>query len=88
MNFTKIKDGIKEAIKISGYSRTANELLNLSDYQLEDLGLSRGLLEQGYSAYPWRVEAKSQDIPDNVTEFIATKKVVDTQIKTRRPRAA
>lgn len=69
MIFSKIKNGLKEALIVSGYSRTAKELSLLSDRQLADLGISRGLLKLGASAFPWREEVESQMIPDNVTNF-------------------
>jgi len=69
MIFSKIKDSISEAFMISSYARTAEELLNLSDKQLADIGISKTLLEQGASAYPWRAEVVAEEIPDNVTNF-------------------
>ena len=69
MIFSKIKSGLKEAIIVSGYTRTAKELSFLSDRQLADLGISRELLNLGASAYPWRAQIDEQVIPDNVTSF-------------------
>lgn len=69
MIFSKIKSGLKEAIIVSGYTRTAKELSFLSDRQLADLGISRELLSLGAKAYPWRAEVIEQVIPDNVTNF-------------------
>jgi len=69
MIFTKLKNSVSDALIFAGYSRTAIELLNLSDDQLSGMGISRTLLEQGASAYPWRVEVKSQGVSDNVTEL-------------------
>lgn len=69
MSLKRIINSIKEAFIVSGYSRTAIALLQLSDRQLEDLGISRDLLKRGYAAYPWRVEAESQAIPDNVSSL-------------------
>ncbi len=88
MNFTKIKKSIKEAFMISGYSRTAIELLKLSDRQLEDIGISRALLKKGYTAYPWREEVLDQVIPDNVSSLNTAKKVANSPILSRAPRAA
>jgi uncharacterized protein YjiS (DUF1127 family) len=36
-------------------NRAAKELLQLSDKQLTDIGLCRGKLFQGASAYPWKL---------------------------------
>ena len=69
MIFTKIKNKIIEAQKIAGYSRTAKELLKLSDRQLEDIGFSRALLMRGVSAYPWREQEITHVITDNVTNI-------------------
>ncbi len=88
MIFTKIKNRIKEAFIISGYSHTARELLKLSDRQLADIGISRALLQRGYSAYPWREEAVTQVIPDNVSNLNATKIVAQTPIMPQTTKAA
>lgn len=69
MNFKKIMNGINEAFLVSGYSRTAMELLQLSDKQLADLGVSRALLKCGYSAYPWRVEAQDDKPANNISQI-------------------
>ncbi|MBK8451948.1 MAG: DUF1127 domain-containing protein [Thiofilum sp.] len=37
------------------YAYTRQQLLRLDDYVLADLGISRELLEQGISAFPWKV---------------------------------
>ena len=88
MIFTKIKNRIKERLIISGYSRTAKELLKLSDRQLDDIGFSRVLLQRGYSAYPWRLEAVNHVIPDNVSNLNATKTVAQTPIMPQPRKAA
>ena len=88
MIFTKIKNRIKEAFIISGYSRTAKELLELSDRQLEDIGFSRALLKRGVSAYPWREESLIQVIPDNVSNLNTTKIVAQTPIMPQTKKAA
>lgn len=36
-------------------NRTLRNLSQLSDSQLEDIGVSRELLAQGVRAYPWRI---------------------------------
>ena len=90
MNFN-IKNRIKEAIVASGYSRTANLLLKLSDAQLADIGVSRALLNKGFHAYPWRVEAQAQVIPDNVSQFHVAKPattVNETAVMQQTPKAA
>jgi len=43
--------------------RTRNTLLTMSERQLEDAGISRALLLEGISQWPWRAEQL-----DNVTE--------------------
>lgn len=37
------------------YAYTRQQLLRLDDYVLADLGISRELLEQSISAFPWKV---------------------------------
>jgi len=88
MNFTKIKRSLKEAFIRSGYSRTAIELLKLSDRQLDDIGVTRALLQKGHSAYPWRAEALDQVIPDNVSSLNTAKKEANSPILSRASRAA
>ena len=88
MIFTKIKNRIKKALLVSGYSRTAKELLKLSDRQLDDIGFSRALLKQGVSAYPWREEEITHLMTDNVTNIDFPETVVHTPIMPRRPKAA
>ena len=63
----------------------------LSDRQLADIGISRVLLRQGYSAYPWREETVAQIIPDNVSQLNATNTanvINETQVMPRAPKAA
>lgn len=88
MILTKVKNKISGFFKAVGYSRAAGELLKLTDKQLEEVGISRKLLEEGYSAFPWREEAKNQINTDNVSSIQSTLNDVDTLVKTRRPRAA
>lgn len=51
-----ILDRIIKSFEVAGRARTLQILRGLSDRQLEDAGLSRGLLDQGLKAWPWRVE--------------------------------
>ncbi len=90
MIFSKIKNRIKEAFMVSGYSHTAKELLKLSERQLSDIGVSRELLVKGASAYPWReVDVRmTKSIPSNVTKFKTNKVIENTPIMPRRPKAA
>ena len=88
MNFTTIKNRIKKAVIISGYSRTAKELSFLSNRQLADLGISRELLHLGASAYPWREEEVSQVIPVNVTNLSELQTATYAPIKPQTPKAA
>ena len=37
-----------------GYERARSQLLQLSDHTLDDIGVSRALLQQGVEAWPWR----------------------------------
>ncbi len=41
--------------------KTRDQLMSLSDRQLDDVGISRALLQQGVATWPWR-EDKSQDL--------------------------
>lgn len=90
MNFSNVMNKIKEAIIVSGYSRAAKELQALSDRQLEDIGFSRGLLEQGGSAYPWRIEdqAASQETPANLTTIDTSSTFDNSPVRPQTPKAA
>ena len=50
-----------------GNLKTHRILLQLDDRTLEDAGISRDLLEQGVSAWPWRIEEAS-DVPCALVE--------------------
>ena len=90
MNFSQIINRIKEAFVVSGYSRTVKMLQGLSDQQLADIGISRRLLKQGASAYPWREEqvVVSQVVPVNLTKISTSKIIENTPIMPRAPKAA
>ncbi len=93
MNFKNVIKKINEAFLFSGYARTAQELNLLSDRQLDDLGISRALLSRGANGYPWRVEEAQTAIPDNVSNFKATKgaesaSVDHTPVRPKTPKAA
>lgn len=53
----KIKQTLKNIFTLLTRQRVASSLLQLSDTQLKDIGISRVLLSQGAKAYPWRVES-------------------------------
>lgn len=52
----KIKQTLKKIFTTIVRQRIASSLSQLSDSQLKDIGISRALLNQGVSAYPWRVD--------------------------------
>jgi uncharacterized protein YjiS (DUF1127 family) len=56
--FKRIMHAFTESLERSAQARTREYLLGLSDRHLDDMGLSRELLKQGPSAWPWR---KSED---------------------------
>ena len=82
--------GIKEAFMVSGYSKTAKELLKLSERQLLDIGVSRELLLKGAKAYPWREEKVSYStvIPSNLTKLNTKKVIENTPVMPQTPKAA
>lgn len=51
-----IKNTFANASQYTSKARSRRQLLDLSDRQLADFGISRELLEEGVSAWPWRVE--------------------------------
>ena len=76
MNFITLKNKIVNAYTYYEYSRTAMELSRRSTRQLTDIGISKQLLSKGASAYPWRLEDVSQEIPNNVTMINTTSLIV------------
>lgn len=50
----RIMQSLTGALERSAQTRTREYLLGLSDRHLDDMGLSRQLLKQGPSAWPWR----------------------------------
>jgi len=52
-----IKEAFVNAAVHNGKSRLRNQLLSMSDRQLEDYGFSKTLLAEGVSAWPWRVDS-------------------------------
>lgn len=61
--FRKIKDAFIEASVLNGKVRARNELLRMSDRQLTDFGFSKELLQAGVSAWPWRMEEETVNMP-------------------------
>lgn len=60
--------------KAAQYDRTAKRLLAFSDEKLNNIGLSRELLQQGHQAFPWRIvkdQADYQDVPTELTTLKA-----------------
>lgn len=51
---TEIVRRARRIIVRMGHARARGELLQLSDHILDDIGISRRLLEQGVDAWPWR----------------------------------
>jgi len=87
MNFITLKNKIVNAYIDYGYSRSAMELSQFSTSQLAEIGISKQLLSKGASAYPWRLESVSQEIPNNVT-MINTTPVTVTPIASMILKAA
>jgi uncharacterized protein YjiS (DUF1127 family) len=49
-----LSERIRGAMLRAGYERARQEMLQLPDRLLDDVGVSRELLEQGVAAWPWR----------------------------------
>ena len=58
-----ILDDLIEARERSVQLRIRQHLRGLSDRHLEDMGLSRELLEQGPKAWPWRAPVQPHGAP-------------------------
>ena len=72
----KLARRVQRVIERMGYERARVEMLQLSDRLLEDIGVSRALLEQGVGAWPWRerstdVSAVDTKSPVNLNPAIA-----------------
>ncbi len=57
----------------SGKVRTRQQLLRMSDRQLEDFGFSKALLLDGVKAWPWRTETDSGNALQSVIATAAAK---------------
>lgn len=55
--FTSLKNSFLFTMELRGRRVAQQELLKLSDRQLEDFGISRYLLTEGVSAWPWKAES-------------------------------
>ncbi len=55
--FTRVKAHLENFFIMAGRVRARNSLLELNDRLLEDISVSRELLNQGISAWPWRIES-------------------------------
>ena len=53
----KLKNAVAAASVHNGKVRARQELLKMSDRQLEDFGFSRELLLDGVAAWPWREDS-------------------------------
>ncbi|MFT4727816.1 MAG: hypothetical protein ACI9UN_002314 [Granulosicoccus sp.] len=54
--FSSVKQAFVNAAVRSSKSRLRLQLLGMSDRQLQDFGFCRGSLQQGISAWPWRLD--------------------------------
>jgi len=77
--FSKLSSSIANAFELSGRSKTLAYLNTLGDSNLEDLGFSRELMNQGVSAYPWK--AQDFDNLSTLTETRATSKEIRDAIE-------
>ncbi len=59
--FNNIKEAFVKASAHNGKVRARQELLRMSDRQLEDFGFSKALLLDGVKAWPWRTDADYSD---------------------------
>ena len=56
-----LSDVVLAAFEKSGRRKALAELNTMSDRTLEDLGISRALLSQGISSWPWKSEMEVTD---------------------------
>jgi uncharacterized protein YjiS (DUF1127 family) len=54
--FSSVKAAFANAAMRSSKSRLRLQLLGMSDRQLQDFGFSRDSLQEGISAWPWRLD--------------------------------
>ena len=57
-----LSDVVLVAFEKSGRRKALAELSTMSDRTLEDLGISRALLSQGISAWPWRSNMELNEV--------------------------
>lgn len=71
--FNNIKEAFVKVSVRNGKARARQELLRMSDRQLEDFGFSKALLLDGVSAWPWRTETDSGNALNAVVATAAAK---------------
>ena len=57
-----LKEAFVSAAMYNSKSRLRQQLLGMSDRQLEDFGFSRELIIEGVSAWPWRMDSVADAI--------------------------
>ncbi len=57
-----LKEAFVSAAMYNSKSRLRQQLLGMSDRQLEDFGFSRDLIIEGVSAWPWRMDSVADAI--------------------------
>ena len=70
--FTSIKNSFFFSMERRGRRVAQLELMKLSDRQLEDFGISRYLLIEGISAWPWKAESDAEAAFSSVTNRSAS----------------
>jgi len=86
--FRSVKEVFVEAAMYSSQSKVRQQLLTMSDRQLEDYGFSKQLLLEGTSAWPWRLDSVADAVstgnPQEGTSLKSAPKV--TQVRSRSNR--
>ncbi|ASJ72144.1 hypothetical protein [Granulosicoccus antarcticus] len=78
--FNSIKEAFIRASVHNGKVRARQELINMSDRQLEDFGFSKELLLEGVKAWPWRADTGSETTVSAVVVNASAKPVQDQRI--------
>ncbi|WP_020559559.1 DUF1127 domain-containing protein [Thiofilum flexile] len=73
---------VRHGLELIERTYTRQQLLKLNDRVLADLGMSRELLEQGTSAFPWKtaeaLEAQVAQVNTAQPEVAVTRKPLET----------
>lgn len=93
--FQKIIEATKNMMEIHQKSQALRTFVEMSDKQLDDIGISRAQLQRGIKAFPWREEVAVTKVAvqQPIAEVLTFKKVTPAtaiipQMNNQQPKLA